>query len=371
MKIGIPKEIKDQEERIALTPAAVHELVEEGNVVYVQAGGGVGAGFADSCYEKAGATLVKSPEAIYGESDMVVKVKEPQASECRLLREGQLLFCYLHLAADRALTEAVVNSGVTGIAFETVTVNRRLPLLEPMSEIAGRMAIIEAAHHLSMHCGGNGSFIAGVPGVPPANVAILGGGTAGLNAARMAVGLGADVTVFELDGERIRYIDLALPGVKTAYSNKCNLEEMLPNIDILVGAVLVPGASAPKLVSRAMLKHMKPGSVLVDIAIDQGGCIETSRPTTHQNPTFIEEGVVHYCVANMPGAYPRTGTCALTNAISPFVKVIARLGLSQACLKHPSLVNGINVLKREVTYPGVAHAHSMKYVDPLTLLENL
>ena len=371
MKIGIPKEIKEQEERIALTPAAVHELVEEGNTVYVEAGGGLGAGFSDAAYEKAGASLLKGPEAVYGESDMVVKVKEPQASECKLLREGQLLFCYLHLAADKSLTEAVAQSGVTGVAFETVTSNGRLPLLEPMSEIAGRMSIVEASHHLSKHRGGNGTFIAGVPGVPPAKVAVLGGGTAGLNAARMAHGLGADVTVFELDGDRIRYIDLALPGVKTAYSNKGNLEDILPEVDILVGAVLVPGASAPKLVTRSMLKQMKPGSVLVDIAIDQGGCIETSRATTHQNPTYVEEEVVHYCVANMPGAYPRTGTCALTNAISPFVRMLARLGLAEACLKRPSLVDGINVLRREVTCPGVAHAHNMKYVDPLTVIGDL
>jgi len=315
--------------------------------------------------------MLKGAEAVYGEADMIVKVKEPQASECKLLREDQLLFCYLHLAADKGLTEAVAQSGVTGIAFETVTVNGRLPLLEPMSEIAGRMSIVEAAHHLSKHNGGNGTFIAGVPGVPPAKVAVLGGGTAGLNAARMAAGLGADVTIFELDGDRIRYIDLALPGVKTAYSNKGNIEEMLPEVDILVGAVLVPGASAPKLVSRNMLKKMKPGSVLVDIAIDQGGCIETSRATTHQNPTYVEEGVVHYCVANMPGAYPRTGTCALTNAISPFVRMLARLGLTDACLKTPSLVDGINVLGREVTCPGVAHAHNLRYVDPLTVLGDL
>ena len=371
MKIGIPKEIKKQEERVALTPAAVHELVEEGSTVFIQSGAGVGAGFSDDCYKKSGATLVKDAEAIYGESEMVVKVKEPQASECKLLREGQLLFCYLHLAADKQLTEAVAQSGATGVAFETVTVNGRLPLLEPMSEIAGRMSILEAAHHLSKHKGGNGTLISGVPGVPPAKVAVLGGGTAGLNAARMAAGLGADVTLFELNGERIRYIDMVLPQVKTAYSNRGNLEAILPEVDILIGAVLVPGASAPKLVSRSMLKQMKRGSVLVDIAIDQGGCIETSRPTTHESPTYVEEGVVHYCVANMPGAYPRTGTCALTNAISPFVRMLARLGLPEACLKQPSLIDGINVLGRQVTCPGVAHAHNMKYVDPLTVIGNV
>ncbi|HCR36599.1 MAG TPA: alanine dehydrogenase [Opitutae bacterium] len=370
MKIGIPKEIKKQEARIALTPAAVRELIKEGHTVYVESTAGDGAGFPDESYRAVGAHLLKTHGEVFADADMIVKVKEPQPEEYPLLRSGQLLFCYLHLAASRELTEALVNSGVTGVAFETVTINGRLPLLEPMSEIAGRMSVLAGGHFLSRHAGGSGVLLAGAPGVLPAKVAILGGGAAGLNAARVAAGIGSEVTVFELDGSRIRYIDMHFPEIRTAYSNEHNVCEVLTDVDLLVGAVLVPGAKAPKLITRAMLAEMKRGSLLVDIAIDQGGCVETSRVTTHEDPTFIEEGIVHYCVGNMPGAYPRTSTFALTNSIAPFVQLLARLGLSGACLKQPSLVDGINVFRESVTCPGVAHAHDMRYVDPLTLMEN-
>src|SRR5947207_8074576 len=313
MIVGIPKEIKDQEYRVALLPSAAYQLIKRGHQVVVERRAGAGSGYPDGDYEHAGAKLVDDHRATFEQADLIVKVKEPQPSECPLLRPGQLLFTYLHLAANKTLTESLAKSGVTALAYETVEVNRRLPLLEPMSEIAGRMSILVGGYFLQKHFGGSGVLLGGVPGVLPGKVVVLGGGAAGINAARMAQGLGADVTILEVDLERMRFLDITLHTAHTLYSNESHLLELLPNVDLLIGAVLVPGAKAPKLISRAMLRKMRPGSVLVDIAIDQGGCAETSRPTTHHDPVYVEEGVTHYCVANMPAAYARTATQALTN----------------------------------------------------------
>ena len=321
MIIGIPKEIKEQEHRVALLPSGTYQLSKHHQVL-VETGAGLGIGITDQDYQNAGAEITQRHEDIFARADLVAKVKEPLPSEYSLLREGQILFTYLHLAANRALTQALLDSKVTGIAYESVEVNRRLPLLEPMSEIAGRMSVIVGGYYLAKHCGGNGVLLGGVPGVLPGKVVILGGGTAGVNAARMAVGLGADVTILEVDLERMRFLDITMTA-STLYSCEANLLDLLSQTDLLIGAVLVPGAKAPKLIPRAMLKLMKPGSVFVDIAIDQGGCAETSRATTHSNPVFEEEGVLHYCVANMPGAYARTATQALTNATFPYLETIA------------------------------------------------
>lgn len=316
MKIGVPREIKKQEHRVALLPATAYQLKKRGHEVLVERGAGGGCGYPDADYEAAGATMVDTPAAAF-DADLVVKVKEPQPEEIPLLRKGQILFTYLHLAADKTLTESLIKSGVTGLAYETIEINRRLPLLEPMSEIAGRMSVVVGAYYLAKHNGGNGVLLGGVPGVLPGKVVVIGGGTSGINAARMAQGLGADVTILEVDLERMRFLDITLHTAHTLYSNEAHLQEVLPQVDLLIGAVLVPGARAPRLITREMLRCMKPGSVFVDIAIDQGGCAETSRPTAHENPTFVEEGVIHYCVANMPGAYARTATQALTNVTAP------------------------------------------------------
>jgi alanine dehydrogenase len=298
--------------------------------------------------------------AVFQGADLIVKVKEPQESECALLRDGQILFTYLHLAADLVLTEALMKSGVTGIAYETIEVNRRLPLLEPMSEIAGRMAVLVGGYFLAKHNGGSGVLLGGVPGVLPGRVVVLGGGASGINAARMATGLGADVTILEVDLERMRFLDITLHTAHTLYSSEAHLLDLMPTVDLLIGAVLVPGARAPKLITRQMLRRMRPGSVLVDIAIDQGGCAETSRPTTHDHPVFVEEGVIHYCVANMPGAFARTATQALTNVTYRYIETLADLGLAEACRTQPSLLGGINVMKGQVTHKAVAEAHGMK-----------
>jgi alanine dehydrogenase len=288
-----------------------------------------------------------------------VKVKEPLPDEYPLLRRELLLFTYLHLAANRALTEALLQSRVTALAYETIEVNRRLPLLEPMSEIAGRMSILVGGYFLAKHFGGSGVLLGGVPGVLPGKVVVLGGGASGINAARMAQGLGADVTILEVDLERMRFLDITLHTAHTLYSNEAHLMELLPTVDLLIGAVLVPGAKAPKLIHRDMLRRMRPGSVLVDIAIDQGGCAETSRPTTHHAPVFVEEGVTHYCVANMPGAYARTATQALTNVTYRYIELLADLGLAEACQRQPSLVSGINVMDGKVSHQAVADAHGL------------
>ncbi|HRT55602.1 MAG TPA: alanine dehydrogenase [Candidatus Paceibacterota bacterium] len=364
MIIGVPKEIKHQEHRVALLPSAAYQLIKRGHQVVVETNAGAGSGYPDSDYAQAGARLVTDHAAAFNEADLVVKVKEPQPSEYRLLRPGQMLFTYLHLAADRQLTEALMKSGVTALAYETIEVNRRLPLLEPMSEIAGRMSILVGGYFLAKHCGGSGVLLGGVPGVLPGKVVVLGGGTSGINAARMAQGLGADVTILEVDLERMRFLDITLHTAHTLYSTEAHLLELLPSVDLLIGAVLVPGARAPRLIRRDMLQRMRPGSVLVDIAIDQGGCAETSHPTTHDNPVFVEEGVTHYCVANMPGAYARTATQALTNITYRYIELLADAGLAEACQRQPALVSGINVMNGQLTHPAVANAHGLPFSPP-------
>ncbi|MGH7942802.1 MAG: alanine dehydrogenase [Limisphaerales bacterium] len=360
MRIGVPKEIKQQEYRVALLPSGAYQLTKRGHEVIVECGAGVGAGFPDSEYKQAGAKMVDSHKGVFEKADMIVKVKEPLPSEFKLLRPKQILFTYLHLAADRPLTDALIKSGATCIAYETIEVNRRLPLLEPMSEIAGRMSILVGGYFLAKHFGGSGILLGGVPGVLPGKVVVLGGGSSGINAARMAQGMGADVTILEVDLERMRFLDITLHTAHTLYSNESHLMELLPDVDLLIGAVLVPGAKAPKLITREMLRKMHPGSVLVDIAIDQGGCAETSRPTTHQDPVYVEEGVTHYCVANMPGAYARTATQALTNATFRYIETLSDLGLAEACRKFPALISGINVKNGKISHKAVAEAHGLQ-----------
>src|SRR5437868_14277910 len=364
MIIGVPKEIKGQEYRVALLPSAAYQLIKRGHQVVVERGAGAGAGYPDNDYAQAGATLVSEHSAVFEKAELIVKVKEPQPSEYPLLRAGQILFTYLHLAASRSLTEALINAGVTALAYETIEVNRRLPLLEPMSEIAGRMSILVGGYFLAKHFGGSGVLLGGVPGVLPGRVVVLGGGASGINAARMAQGLGADVTILEVDLERMRFLDITLHTAHTLYSNEAHLMELLPSVDLLIGAVLVPGAKAPKLIRREMLRRMRPGSVLVDIAIGQGGCAETSRPTTHHDPIFVEEGVTHYCVANMPGAYARTATQALTNVTSRYIELLADHGLAEACAKQPALLSGVNIQSGKVTFKAVADAHGLPYAKP-------
>jgi alanine dehydrogenase len=364
MIIGVPKEIKEQEQRVALLPFAAESLTRRGHSVLVQKNAGVGSGYPDADYVKAGAKIVEKAADLFAQAEMIVKVKEPLKAEYSLLRKGQILFTYLHLAASKPLTEALLASGVTGIAYETIQVGNKLPLLEPMSEIAGRMSVVMGAYFLAKHNGGSGVLLGGVPGVLPGRVVVLGGGTSGVNAARMAIGLGADVTILDVDLERLRFLDLAMDNVNTLFSNEAHLLELMPTTDLLIGAVLVPGAKAPKLITRAMLKKMKPGSVLVDIAIDQGGCVETSRPTTHVDPVYVEEGVTHYCVANMPAAYARTATQALTNITQRYVELLADLGLEGACKKQLALAGGINTRDGKLTCRAVADAHGLKYESP-------
>jgi alanine dehydrogenase len=363
--IGVPKEIKEQERRIALVPSAAEQLTKRGHTVLVEKNGGTGSGYPDEEYKKAGAEIVDLAKDVFARADMIVKVKEPLPAEFPLLRKGQILFTYLHLAASKALTDALLKSGVTAIAYETIQIGNRLPLLEPMSEIAGRMSVVMGAYFLAKHNGGSGVLLGGVPGVLPGRVVVIGGGTAGVNAARMATGLGADVTILEVDLERMRFLDITMGSAHTLYSSESHLRELMPNVDLLIGAVLLPGAKAPKLITRAMLKAMKTGSVLVDIAIDQGGCAETSRPTTHLQPVYVEEGVTHYCVANMPAAYARTATQALTNITYRYVELLADLGLDEACKKQPALIGGINTRDGKLTCHAVAEAHGLKYDAPL------
>jgi len=360
MTIGVPKEIKTQEHRVALLPSGVYQLVKHGHKVLVECCAGADSGYPDHDYVNAGATLVDSHAEAF-DADLVVKVKEPIKSEYKLLRSGQTLFTYLHLAANRELTDVLIKSGGTAIAYETVARNHRLPLLEPMSEIAGRMSVIVGGHYLATPHGGKGVLLGGVPGVLPGKVVVLGGGTSGVNAARMAIGLGADVTILEVDVERMRFLDITMHSTHTLYSSEAHLSELMPNVDLLIGAVLVPGARAPRLITRAMLRSMKPGSVFVDIAIDQGGCAETSRPTTHDDPTYVEEGVLHYCVANMPGAYARTATQALTNVTYPYIEALAENGLGGACGKFDGLAAGVNVHAGKLTCDAVAKAHGLPF----------
>ena len=365
MIIGIPKEIKEQEQRVALLPSAAGQLTRRGHSVIVQKNAGVGSGYPDDDYIKAGAEIVEQAQDVFARADMIVKVKEPLPTEFPLLRKGQILFTYLHLAASKSLTDALLKSGVTGIAYETIQVDHRLPLLEPMSEIAGRMSVVMGANFLAKYNGGSGVLLGGVPGVLPGRVIVVGGGTSGVNAARMAAGLGADVTILDVDLERLRYLDLSIINANTLYSSEANLLELMPDCDLLIGAVLLPGAKAPKLITRQMLQRMKPGSVLVDISIDQGGCAETSRPTTHLDPVYVEEGVTHYCVANMPAAYARTATQALTNVTFRYVELLAGFGLEGACRKQPALIGGINTRDGRLTCKAVAEAHGLKYEAPL------
>ncbi|HSJ03150.1 MAG: alanine dehydrogenase [Verrucomicrobium sp.] len=367
MIVGVPKEIKVQENRVALLPSAAYQLVKRGHRVVVETLAGMGSGFPDAEYLQAGAEILHDHEAVFQQADLIVKVKEPLPEEYPLLRPGQILFTYLHLAASKTLTEALLASKVTGIAYETVEVNRRLPLLEPMSEIAGRMSVVVGANYLAKHHGGKGVLLGGVPGVLPGKVVVIGGGTAGVNAARMATGLGADVTIMEVDVERMRFLDITLHTAHTLYSSHSHILEMLPSVDLLIGAVLVPGAKAPKLITRQMLQVMKPGSVLVDIAIDQGGCCETSRATTHDHPVYVEEEVTHYCVANMPGAYARTATQALTNVTYRYIELLADHGVPGAFQRDGNLLGGLNVFDGKTTHAAVADAHSLPFADPDSL----
>ncbi len=370
MKVGVPKEVKTHEYRAGLTPASVRELTSQAHQVIAQAGVGAGAGFSDDLYRRAGATLVDHAAAVFAEADMIVKVKEPQPAEIALLRQGQVLFTYLHLAADKGQTEGLMRSGATCIAYETVTDARGgLPLLAPMSEVAGRMSIQVGAHCLERSCGGSGVLLGGVLGVPPGKVVVLGGGVSGANAARMAAGLGAEVTVIDRSLPRLQELDLHFGERMTAlFATIETIEREVTAADLVIGAVLVPGAAAPKLVTRRMLKGMRPGSVLVDISIDQGGCFETSRPTTHADPTYIEEGVVHYCVTNMPGAVARTSTIALGNATLPFILALAGKGWRTALAQDPHLRHGLNVHGGEITHAAMAHDLSLEYRDAEALL---
>jgi alanine dehydrogenase len=371
MLIGVPKEIKNHEYRIGLTPAGVRELVSAGHNVLVETQGGSAIGLTDAQYADAGAEVVATAAEIFERAELVVKVKEPQPSECKQLRAHQTLFTYLHLAPDPEQTKLLLASGATCIAYETVTgINNSLPLLAPMSEVAGRMSIQEAALCLEKSKGGSGVLLGGVPGLEAGKVVVLGGGVVGLNAARMALGLGADVTILDRSLPRLRQIDELFDGrIKTLYSTTEAIETQLRTADAVIGAVLVPGASAPKLVTRDMLGVMKPGSVLVDVAIDQGGCFETSRATTHQDPTYVVDGIIHYCVANMPGGVARTSTFALTNATLPFVMSLANKGAEEALRSDAHLLNGLNVYRGVLTVRAVAEAQELSFVEPAEALQ--
>ncbi|MBQ0752060.1 MAG: alanine dehydrogenase [Roseovarius sp.] len=370
MRIGCPTEIKPQEFRVGMTPIAAQEAVGHGHEVLIQSGAGLGAGFDDAAYQAAGAKIVGTAQEIFAQADMVVKVKEPQAAERKMLREGQVLFTYLHLAPDPEQTKDLLASGATCIAYETVTDRAGgLPLLAPMSEVAGRLAPQVGAWTLQKANGGRGVLMGGVPGVGPARVIVIGGGVVGTHAAKIAAGMGADVTVLDRSLPRLRYLDDVFGGsFKTGYSSAGLLAELLPQADMVIGAVLIPGAAAPKLVRRDQFPMMKPGSVLVDVAIDQGGCFETSRATTHQDPIYEVDGIMHYCVANMPGAVARTSTLALGNATMPFMLALADKGWKQACADDAHLLNGLNVHAGQLTYAAVGEALGMATVDPKTLI---
>ena len=366
MHVGVPKEIKSKEYRVGLMPASVRELVHHGHIVTVETRAGSGIGFEDAAYRAAGAEVVDSAEEVFAKADMIVKVKEPQAGEIARLREEQILFTYLHLAPDRPQTEGLLQSGATAIAYETVTdAAGRLPLLAPMSEVAGRMSVQVGAHCLEKEQGGAGLLLGGVPGTPAAKVVVLGGGVSGSNAARMAMGMEAHVTVIDKSLPTLDRLDLRFGGqLNTIFSTVETLEQHVCNADLVIGAVLVPGAAAPKLVTREMVAAMKPGAVLVDIAIDQGGCFETSKPTTHDDPTYVIDEVVHYCVANMPGAVARTATSALNNATLPFVLALADKGARQVLADDRNLLNGLNVAQGKLTYRAVAEAHGLPFTAP-------
>jgi alanine dehydrogenase len=365
MLIGVPKEIKNHEYRIGLTPSGARELIAHGHKVMVQHDGGKSIGLTNEMYQKAGAEIVASAEEIFARADMIIKVKEPQPVECKMLRPGQVLYTYLHLAPDPEQTKALVASGCTAIAYETVTDRKGgLPLLAPMSEVAGRMSIQAGAHALEKAQGGSGVLLGGVPGVKPAEVLVIGGGVVGINAARMAMGLNAHVTILDRSLDRLKYLDEVYGDrLTTIYSTHDAIEERLSDTDLVIGAVLIPGAAAPKLISRAQLSMMRPGSVLVDVAIDQGGCFETSKATTHQTPTYEVDGIIHYCVANMPGGVARTSTFALTNATLPFAVQLANKGAKKAMLDDEHLLNGLNVHAGKITYEAVAQDLGYTYVS--------
>ncbi len=370
MRIGIPKEIKTNENRISLVPAGAEALVSAGHTVYVEKGGGEGSSFPDEQYVAVGAKILATADEVWKEAEMIIKVKEPIAVEWPRMRKGQTIFTYFHFAADEKLTQAHIDSGATCIAYETVELaNGDLPLLIPMSEVAGRMAVHEGAKYLEKLYGGLGLLLGGVPGVAPANVVVLGGGIVGINAAKMAAGLGAKVTILDLSLPRLRYLSDVMPAnVNVIYSNRHNVLEYIATADLVIGGVLIPGAKAPKLIRKEDLKLMKPGSVIVDVAIDQGGCVETIHATTHENPVYTVDGVIHYGVANMPGGVPRTSTLALTNATFPYALKLANKGWKQALTDDPALLKGLNVADGKVTYAGVAEAFGMKFVAPETLL---
>ena len=370
MIIGVPKEIKSDENRVAMVPSGVELLVRAGHTVLIEKHAAAGSGFGDDLYVKAGAEIVDGPDEVFSRSEMVVKVKEPLKQEYPLIREDQIVFTYYHFAADEKLLKGVMKSKCIAIAYETVQKeNGQLPLLIPMSEVAGRMAVQEGAKYLEKTKGGKGILLGGVPGVMPGRVTILGGGVVGTNAAKMAAGLGARVTILDIDLDRMRYLDDIMPGnVTLMYSNPQNMRESLRSTDLLIGAVLLTGAKAPKLVTKEDLVLMEEGSVLVDVSVDQGGCIETVRPTTHSNPTYVVNGVVHYCVANMPGAVPKTSTLALTNATFPYIMNLATKGWKKACREDRSLLLGLNMMKGKVTHRGVAEAFDQEYVDPSRLI---
>jgi len=370
MKIGVPKEIKTNENRVALVPAGAEALVAAGHSVMIEKGGGEGSGFSDEMYTSVGATIGADADTVWRQADMIMKVKEPIAVEWPRMKKGQVIFTYFHFAADEKLTKAHMDSGATCIAYETVELaNHELPLLTPMSEVAGRMAVQEGAKYLEKLYGGRGVLLGGVPGVAPAKVVIIGGGVVGVNAAKMAAGLGAKVTVLDVSLERLRYLSDVMPAnVTLIYSNRHNILEQIHTADLVVGGVLIPGAKAPKLVRREDLKTMQQGSVIVDVAIDQGGCFETIHATTHENPTYVVDGVIHYGVANMPGGVPRTSTLALTNATFPYALLLANKGWKQALRDNAALRKGLNIVEGKVTYPGVAEAFGMPNSDPGSFL---
>lgn len=370
MIIGVPKEIKNNENRVAVTPAGAAELVKAGHTVYVQNTAGLGSGFCDTDYEAAGATMLPSIEEVYAIAEMIIKVKEPIEQEYKLVKKGQILYTYFHFASSEPLTNAMIASGAICLAYETVELDdRSLPLLVPMSEVAGRMSIQEGAKYLEKTYGGYGVLLGGVPGVPPAKVLIVGGGIVGTEAAKMAAGLGADTTIMDVNLKRLRYLDDIMPAnVKTMMSNDYNLREMVATHDVIIGAVLLPGKKAPKLITKDMLKLMRPGTVMVDVAVDQGGCFETTKATTHDDPTFVIDDVIHYSVANMPGAVPRTSTLALTNATLPYALQLANKGWVKACQDSEPLKKGLNVVDGKVVYEGVAEAFDLPYTPVETVL---
>src|SRR5258708_7233540 len=369
MIVGVPREIKTAENRVALVPAGAEALASDGHTVLVEQGAGLGSGFTDDAYASVGATLVPKVDDVWAKAELILKVKEPIEAEWPRMRKGQVLFTYFHFAASEPLTRAVIKSGCVAIAYETVELpTKELPLLTPMSEVAGRMAVQEGAKYLEKVFGGYGILLGGVPGVLPAEVLILGGGVVGTNAAKMAAGLGAHVTLLDISLDRLRYLSDVLPAnVDLLYSNRHNMLEQIAKADVVIGAVLLTGAKAPRLVKRADLKLMKQGSVIVDVAVDQGGCIETTKPTTHDQPTYVVDGIIHYAVANMPGGVPRTSTLALTNATFPYPKKRAQLCWHSACRKDPSLALGLNVVEGKVVYPGVAEAFNLPLTDAKTL----